>query len=256
MTISNHLRRQARELRLSGLLSTLEIRLQEAARSQLSHLEFLEMLLQDEHSIRGQRLRNRRTRAASFRDTRSLDHYDFRFQPELDRRLIYELATNKYLQDRRDILMIGPPGVGKSHLAQALGAAAIAGGHTVLYRSIFDLVRDLASADYGSRSEAKLLESHLRPDLLIIDDMGLKTLPSRSAEILLEIILRRHEVRSTLVTSNRPVQDWGQLLGDVPSATAILDRLMHRSTVIQLTGRSYRLESAAQAASAESPTKK
>jgi DNA replication protein DnaC len=110
----------------------------------------------------------------------------------------------------------------------------------VLYRSIFDVVRDLLH-DEAYEGHDRILARYLKPDLLILDDMGMKQLPKRSGEWLLEIILRRHEVRSTLMTSNRPLEDWGKLVGDVPSATAILDRLLQNSEVIQMTGKSYRL---------------
>ena len=131
--------------------------------------------------------------------------------------------------------------IGKSHLVQAIGLEVLKAGFVVLYRSIFDLVRELLTQETMA-GEARLLNKYLKPDLLIIDDMGLKILPSKSGEILLEIIMRRYENRSTMMTSNRPIEEWGKLLSDVPAAGAILDRLLHHAEIIPITGRSYRLQ--------------
>ena len=135
---------------------------------------------------------------------------------------------------------MGPPGVGKSFVAQAVGYQAIKQGFLVLYRSIFDVVRDFLHEDALGEDD-KLLARYLKPDLLIIDDMGMKQLPKRSGEYLFEIIMRRYETRSTIMTSNRPLEDWGKLIGDVPSATAILDRFLHHALVLSFSGKSYRL---------------
>jgi len=240
------LKQQARQLRLSGLLQTLEVRLQEARSHDLSHEEFLELILADELNIREQRKIARHTKAASFREQRSLEDFDFSFNPKIDRKLIYQLATGTFLEQGRDILMVGPPGVGKSHLAQGIGAALIKAGKTVLYRSIFDVVADLGvEADHPLRHQ-RAMKNYLRCDLLIIDDMGIKNLPPKSGEHLFEIIMRRYELRSTLMTSNRPIEEWGKLLGDVPAATAILDRFLHHAEIIQITGKSYRLKDRAE----------
>lgn len=232
-----------RQLRLSGLLQSLEVRLQEAAASRLSHGEFLEIILQDELLVRQQRHLSRRTKAADFRALKSLEDFDWAFNASINRRQIFELAAGDYLRHAHDILFIGPPGVGKTHLAQALGYEAIKQGRNVLYRSIFDLVRDFLR-DEAFNQQDKILRKYLKPELLIIDDMGLKALPKSSGEYLLEVILRRHENRSTIMTSNRPLEDWGKLLADVPTAGAILDRFLHHAIVISITGRSYRVKDA------------
>jgi DNA replication protein DnaC len=247
--MNDALRAALKQLRLSGLLESLEVRLQEAAGHGLSHAEFLELIVQDELAVRADRQLQRRLNAAQFRELKKLEDFDWSFNPSIKRKQIYDLASGRFIRETRDVLFLGPPGVGKSFLVQAVGYQLVKTGFAVLYRSIFDVVRDFLR-DEALGGEDKVLARYLKPDLLLIDDMGMKQLPKHSGEYLFEIIMRRYETRSTVMTSNRPLEDWGKLLGDVPSATAILDRFLHHAEVVQITGKSYRLRQAGRSSAA------
>ena len=228
-------------LRLGGMAQTLETRILQAQSEKLAPIDFISVLVDDELQRRGDRFISRRVKQAEFRDAgKRLDGFDFDFNKKLNRRMVFELAAGGFVEKREDALFLGPPGSGKSHLAQAIGVAVIqAGGHRVLYREAHTLLEELASASVdGTRRE--LMEQLSSAGLLIIDDLGMRKLPATAAEDLLELTMRRYERVSTLITSNRPVEDWGKLLGDTAAVAAMLDRLLHHAHVLKCGPRSWR----------------
>ena len=232
--------RALRQLRMSGMAATLETRLLQSQTNAMAPIDLISMLVSDELECRSKRLLDRRHKQAQFRDPdKRLDNFDFQFNPKMNRNLIFDLATSAWVERREDSLFQGPPGTGKSHLAQAIGHAIIQQGYRVIYREAHILLEELADATLdGQRKEHMELLSTV--PLLIIDDLGMRKLPLTAAEELLEIIMRRYERASTLVTSNRPVDDWGKLLGDSAAVSAMLDRLLHHGHVLKCGPRSWR----------------
>jgi len=243
--------RALKQLRLGGMAAVLETRLRQAQTEPLAPSDLLSCLVSDELARRGERLLERRTKQAQFRDSqKTLDNFDFTFNKKMNRSLVFDLATGAFIARHEDALFLGPPGTGKSHLAQAIGQAAIQQGYRVLYRETHVLLENLAEA-VAEGTRKPFMGSVASVPLLIIDDFGMRKLPLTAAEDLLEIIMRRYERASTLLTSNRPVEDWGKLLGDVAAVTAMLDRLLHHGHVLKCGPRSWRTKLAA-ATAAES----
>jgi DNA replication protein DnaC len=238
------LQRSLRQLRLGGIASVLETRLRQAQAEPMAPIDLLAMLVSDELARRSDRLLDRRRKLAAFRDpNKTLDNFDFTFNPKLNRSMVFDLATGAFIDRREDALFLGPGGTGKSHLAQAIGQAAILQGHKVLYRETHILLEEVAEATLdGTRKQ--YMESISSVALLIIDDFGMRKLPQTAAEDLLEIVMRRYERASTLLTSNRPVDDWGKLLADVATVGAMLDRLLHHGHVVKCGPRSWRTRTA------------
>jgi len=239
MNISE-LERSLRQLRLGGMAAVLENRLRQAQAEPMAPIDLVSCLVSDELARRSDRLLERRRKQARFRDPhKTLDNFDFTFNPKMNRSLIFDLATAAFIGKREDALFLGPGGAGKSHLAQAIGQAAILQGYRVLYRETHVLLDELTDA-VADGTRKQFMETLTTVPLLIIDDFGMRKLPLTAAEDLLEIIMRRYERASTLLTSNRPVEDWGKLLGDVASVSSMLDRMLHHGHVLKCGPRSWR----------------
>jgi DNA replication protein DnaC len=238
------LQRSLRQLRLGGIAAVLETRLRQAQAEPMAPIDLLATLVSDELTRRADRLLDRRRKLAAFRDpNKTLDNFDFTFNPKLNRSMVFDLATGAFIDRREDALFLGPGGTGKSHLAQAIGQAAILQGHKVLYRQTHILLEEVGEATLEGKRK-QYMESISSVALLIIDDFGMRKLPQTAAEDLLEIVMRRYERASTILTSNRPVDDWGKLLADVAAVGAMLDRLLHHGHVLKCGPKSWRTKMA------------
>ena len=233
---------QLRGLRMSGVLETLEARERQAIDGQWSYLEFLSRLLEDETERRAQKQLVQRVRRSALNTSKTLEGFDFQFNPALNRQQILQLATCEYVRQHRNLLICGPTGVGKTHVSQALGLEAAKQGFDVLFISAQKMLQHI----HGGRADGSLerrVNSYLRPDLLILDDFGLKPIQPPGHEDLYDIINERYEKGSILLTSNRAPSEWAEVFRDPLLASAGLDRLLDRAEVIILRGASYRAQS-------------
>lgn len=225
-----------KSIRLSGMGKTVEVRVQEAIAHELTYPAFLNNLIDDELSVRRDRLMNRRLKQANFPYLKTIEDFDFGFNASVNRAQIKQLACTAFVTNHANILLIGPPGVGKTHLAVALGLAAIEKGFSVLYRSVFDIAVDII------QKPEHIIDIYTKSHLLIIDELGMKNLDRSANEILLEIIHRRYQRSSTIIATNRPLEDWGLIFGDNATASAIMDRFLEKAHLLKITGNSYRLK--------------
>jgi DNA replication protein DnaC len=222
------------------MAEALPLRVEQAKAAPLEYLDFLDLLVQDELTRRADRLFARRLKQAGIALVMELSSFDWTFNPKIPRAKLVDLATARFIRAHHGALLIGPPGVGKSHAAVAIAVGAIRAGYHAFVRSTFDLAQDFAEADAEGRRR-DFVQRLTQVDLLVLEDFGMKRLGPTAAEDLLEIFVRRHDTASTLITTNRPTQDWGQFLGDVPATTAILDRFLAHAEIVQMQGKSYRL---------------
>lgn len=230
-----------KRLRLSGVLETLEVRNQQAIDGKWTYVEFLARLLEDEVERRAQKQLALRIRRAAINTTKTLEGFDFSFNPTLNRQQILDLATCTYIRQKRNVLICGPTGVGKTHLAQALTHEACRRGYTALFVNTYRMLQNLN----GGRADGTLdrrVQTYLRPDLLVLDDFGLKPLRPPAPEDFYDIINERYERGSILLTSNRPPEEWPDLFGDPLLASAGLDRLTHGASIVVITGASFRAQ--------------
>jgi len=228
-----------KRLRLSGVLDTLETRNQQAIDDKWTYVEFLARLLEDEVERRGQKQLALRIRRAAINTTKTMEGFDFNFNPTINRQQVLDLATGRYIRQKKNVLICGPTGVGKSHLAQALTHEACRRGYTALFVNTYRMLQNIN----GGRADGtweKRLQTYLRPDLLVIDDFGLKALHPPAPEDLYDIINNRYERGSIMLTSNRSPEEWPDLFGNPLLASAGLDRLNHGAHVVVITGASYR----------------
>jgi DNA replication protein DnaC len=239
------LQKSLRGLRMSGMSATLEARALQVASHECNFLEGISWLVQDELDRRRTRLLQRRFTLSGLEERKLLTELDWSYNPKLPKRNIHELATLKFVDAKENALLIGKPGTGKSHVAKALALNAVERGYKVMYREAHVLIEDIHAARQLGESTA-FRKQIKAADLLVIDDLFLKTLPPVAGEELADILISRHEKSSTLLTSNRPIEDWSTLLGDVVVVAPLLDRLMHHGHLLKFDGRSWRLKEAAE----------
>lgn len=239
MDVNDTLRAQLRTLRLSGVLQTLQTRYRQAVEGQWSHLDFLTRLLEDEVERRAQNQLGLRVRRGQLNTQKSLDAFSFSFNPGLNRQKVLALSACDFLRERRNVLVCGPAGVGKTHLAQAIGQEACRQGYDVLFVNTHKMLQHL-NAGRADHTFERRLAGYVRPDLLILDDFGLRALVAPGPEDLYDVINERYEKGSILLTSNRAPEEWPALFGDPLLASAGLDRLNHRAELLVVRGESYR----------------
>lgn len=232
--------KKLREFKLSGMVGNLEIRIKQATDENLGYTEFLGMLLEDEVNRRSDNKRGRLYKGAKLPFEKGIEDFDFTFQPSIKKQEILELATCRFIEKRANLIFIGQPGTGKTHLSVALALSALGRGKTVLFTTVWDMINILqqSRADY---SYQKKIQTYIKPDLLILDELGYRSMAEQTVEDFFEIVSRRYEKGSMIITSNRILMEWDKVFIDKTLTTAVVDRLMHHCSIIEIKGESYRV---------------
>jgi DNA replication protein DnaC len=228
-------------LRMSAVLQSLKQHNETAQEQQLSYLEFFEMLIEDECAKRKANVLRQRLVKSKLNQHKSFEHYDLNFQPGLDKKMLAEIRSCRFIDEHKNVILIGKPGTGKTHLANAIGLEAAAKGYSVLFSHLHTLLERLAQGR-ADNSNRRILQQIIAPDLLILDEIGFRTLSPQALDDFFEIIRHRYETKSTIFTSNRNFEDWGTILGDKVMASAILDRIVHHAYILKFEGDSYRIK--------------
>lgn len=229
-----------KELRLPAMAEMLDSYTKQAVSSSMSYVDFLSVLVSEEVSRKARRGVENRIKSAKFPILKSLDDFDYAFQPGINRKKVEELSSLRFIDNRENVLFLGPPGIGKTHLATGLGVRACESGYKVLFTTLNDMVSALM-ASMADNSFSSRLRTFIQPSLLIVDEVGYLPVSNEGANFLFQVVAKRYETGSIILTSNKSFADWGETLGDSVIASAILDRLLHHSTVFNIRGDSYRL---------------
>lgn len=235
------IQKKLREFKLSGMINALEIRIKQAEDDNLGYTEFLSLLLEDEVNRRADNRKSKLYKSAKLPFEKGIEDFDFSFQPSIRKQEILELATCRFIEKKANLIFIGQPGTGKTHLSVALALEVLGRGKTVLFTTVWDMINTLqqSRADY---SYQRKIRDFLKPDLLILDELGYRSMAEATVEDFFEIVSKRYEKGSIIITGNRPIHQWDSVFIDKTLTTAVVDRLMHHCTLIEIKGESYRVK--------------